>query len=71
MSGAGVGARVHALTPLHRIFELTPAFFGAGILSGMNASFSFLLGAFLAWGLIGAFLSYERECWRLTPSQAL
>ncbi|KDN36291.1 OPT-domain-containing protein [Tilletiaria anomala UBC 951] len=35
------------------IIELTPAFFGAGVLSGMNASWSFLFGALLSWGLIG------------------
>ncbi|KAI0312850.1 oligopeptide transporter [Amylostereum chailletii] len=32
--------------------EFTPAFFGAGQLSGMNASWSFLGGAVLAWGII-------------------
>ncbi|KAJ3555808.1 hypothetical protein NM688_g2375 [Phlebia brevispora] len=32
--------------------EFTPAFFGAGILSGINASWSFLGGAVLAWGII-------------------
>ncbi|KAI0034683.1 oligopeptide transporter [Vararia minispora EC-137] len=32
--------------------EFTPAFFGAGQLSGMNASWSFLFGAVLAWGII-------------------
>lgn len=35
------------------IFEYTPAFLGAGILSGMNASLSFFLGNVLAWALIG------------------
>jgi len=34
-------------------FEYTPAFLGAGILSGMNASLSFFLGDVLAWALIG------------------
>ena len=33
--------------------EFTPAFCGAGMLSGMNASWSFLAGAVLAWGIIG------------------
>ncbi|EPQ28617.1 uncharacterized protein PFL1_03920 [Pseudozyma flocculosa PF-1] len=33
--------------------ELTPAFFGAGMLSGMNASFSFFGGSFLMWAVIG------------------
>jgi uncharacterized oligopeptide transporter (OPT) family protein len=35
------------------IFEYTPAFIGAGILSGMNASLSFFGGEVLAWALIG------------------
>lgn len=33
--------------------EYTPAFIGAGVLSGMNASLSFFGGTVLAWGLIG------------------
>jgi OPT family oligopeptide transporter len=32
--------------------EFTPAFFGAGMLSGLNASWSYLLGAVVAWGII-------------------
>ena len=35
------------------VIELTPAFFGAGMLSGLNASWSFMIGGILAWGLIG------------------
>ncbi|KAH8646364.1 OPT oligopeptide transporter [Xylariales sp. PMI_506] len=35
------------------IFEYTPAFIGAGVLSGMNASLSFFGGSVLAWALIG------------------
>ncbi|KAG6846459.1 hypothetical protein H0H93_013858, partial [Arthromyces matolae] len=31
---------------------VTPAFFGAGMLSGPNASFSFFFGSVLAWGII-------------------
>ncbi|KAJ3530211.1 hypothetical protein NMY22_g8666 [Coprinellus aureogranulatus] len=34
------------------VIEFTPAFFGAGMLSGLNASWSFLGGAVLAWGII-------------------
>ncbi|KAF9652330.1 OPT superfamily oligopeptide transporter [Thelephora ganbajun] len=34
------------------ILEFTPAFFGAGMLSGLNASWSFLGGTVLAWGII-------------------
>ncbi|KAJ3207363.1 hypothetical protein HDU67_007521 [Dinochytrium kinnereticum] len=33
--------------------EWTPAFIGAGMLSGVNASYSLFLGSFMAWGLIG------------------
>ncbi|OCH86719.1 OPT oligopeptide transporter [Obba rivulosa] len=32
--------------------EFTPAFFGAGMLSGLNASWSFLFGCVLSWGII-------------------
>ncbi|KAF9460024.1 oligopeptide transporter [Collybia nuda] len=32
--------------------EFTPAFFGAGMLSGLNASWSFFAGSILAWGII-------------------
>jgi hypothetical protein len=32
--------------------EFTPAFFGAGMLSGINASWSFFGGTILAWGII-------------------
>ncbi|KAH6917934.1 OPT oligopeptide transporter protein-domain-containing protein [Coprinopsis sp. MPI-PUGE-AT-0042] len=35
------------------ILEFTPAFFGVGMLSGINASYSFLGGMILAWGVIG------------------
>lgn len=32
--------------------EVTPAFYGAGMMSGMNASWSFFGGMVLAWGII-------------------
>ncbi|KAF5368921.1 hypothetical protein D9758_002936 [Tetrapyrgos nigripes] len=32
--------------------EFTPAFYGAGMLSGLNASWSFFGGSILAWGII-------------------
>ncbi|KAG6375317.1 OPT oligopeptide transporter protein-domain-containing protein [Boletus reticuloceps] len=35
------------------IWEWTPAFIGAGMLTGINASYSFLGGSFLAWAIIG------------------
>ncbi|KJA25455.1 hypothetical protein HYPSUDRAFT_160611 [Hypholoma sublateritium FD-334 SS-4] len=34
------------------ILEITPAFFGAGMLSGINASWSFFGGSILAWGVM-------------------
>ncbi|EFP84727.2 hypothetical protein PGT21_006799 [Puccinia graminis f. sp. tritici] len=37
-------------------FEITPAFLGVGILTGLNASLSFYLGSLLAWGIIGPIL---------------
>lgn len=35
------------------IWEWTPAFIGAGMLTGINSSYSFLGGSFLAWAIIG------------------
>ncbi|KAJ3106260.1 hypothetical protein HDU97_006711 [Phlyctochytrium planicorne] len=37
----------------HWLIEWTPAFIGAGMLSGMNASWSLWSGSVLAWGIIG------------------
>lgn len=34
------------------VFEFTPAFIGCGMLTGLNASYSFLGGSVLAWGII-------------------
>ncbi|KAG8919255.1 hypothetical protein FRC01_001378 [Tulasnella sp. 417] len=33
--------------------EFTPAFLSAGALSGLNASWSFMIGTILAWGVLG------------------
>ncbi|PIA92693.1 putative oligopeptide transporter [Cercospora beticola] len=33
--------------------ELTPAFFGVGMLTGINVGISYLVGAIFAWGIIG------------------
>ena len=38
--------------------ELTPAFVSAGALSGLNASWSFLIGSILAWAVIGPLTVY-------------
>lgn len=35
------------------VAEFTPAFIAAGMLSGINASYSFFGGSILAWGIIG------------------
>ncbi|EIN03515.1 OPT oligopeptide transporter [Punctularia strigosozonata HHB-11173 SS5] len=35
------------------VWEWTPAFIGAGMLSGINASYSFWGGSFFAWAVIG------------------
>jgi uncharacterized oligopeptide transporter (OPT) family protein len=35
------------------IWEWTPAFIGVGMLTGINASYSFLGGSFLAWAVLG------------------
>ncbi|OJA20544.1 hypothetical protein AZE42_07076 [Rhizopogon vesiculosus] len=35
------------------IWEWTPAFIGVGMLTGINASYSFLGGSFLAWAVVG------------------
>lgn len=43
------------------IIELTPAFFGAGMLAGMNASYSFLAGIILMYGVIGPALIQTGE----------
>ncbi|KAK5996258.1 putative metal-nicotianamine transporter YSL18-like protein [Cladobotryum mycophilum] len=42
--------------------QLTPAFFGSGILVGLNAAISWWGGTFLAWGLIGPLLVHYGEC---------
>ncbi|KAI9290525.1 OPT superfamily oligopeptide transporter [Neoconidiobolus thromboides FSU 785] len=38
--------------------QVTPAFFGCGMMVGLNTSFSFLAGALLAWGIIGPCVFY-------------
>ena len=35
------------------VWEFTPAFIGVGMLTGLNASWSFFGGSVLAWGIIG------------------
>ncbi|KAL7806880.1 OPT oligopeptide transporter domain-containing protein [Trichoderma gracile] len=42
--------------------QLTPAFFGSGILVGLNAAVSWWLGTVAAWGLIGPLLVHYGEC---------
>ncbi|KAF5693556.1 metal-nicotianamine transporter YSL11 [Fusarium denticulatum] len=42
--------------------QLTPAFFGSGILVGLNAAISWWGGTVVAWGLIGPLLVHYGEC---------
>lgn len=42
--------------------QLTPAFFGSGILVGLNAALSWWLGTVVAWGLIGPLLVHYGIC---------
>ncbi|KAM0262794.1 hypothetical protein ACHAQJ_001588 [Trichoderma viride] len=42
--------------------QLTPAFFGSGILVGLNAAISWWLGTVVAWGLIGPLLVHYGVC---------
>ncbi|CCF38382.1 OPT oligopeptide transporter [Colletotrichum higginsianum] len=41
--------------------QLTPAFFGSGMLVGINAALSWWLGTFVAWGIIGPTLVHYGE----------
>lgn len=42
--------------------QITPAFFGSGILVGLNTAFSWWGGTVVAWGLIGPLLVHYGEC---------
>ncbi|KAM5343438.1 hypothetical protein ACJ41O_011975 [Fusarium nematophilum] len=42
--------------------QLTPAFFGSGILVGLNAALSWFGGTVVAWGLVGPLLVHYGEC---------
>jgi len=42
--------------------QLTPAFFGSGILVGLNAAFSWWGGTVFAWGILGPILVHYGEC---------
>lgn len=42
--------------------QLTPAFFGSGVLVGLNAALSWWLGTVFAWGLAGPLLVHYGEC---------
>lgn len=39
------------------VLEFTPAFVGCGLLTGINASYSFFGGSILGWGIIGPVLA--------------
>jgi uncharacterized oligopeptide transporter (OPT) family protein len=47
--------------------EFTPAFFGAGMLSGINASWSFFGGSILAWGIIAPSLIANGKAFGVQP----
>lgn len=42
--------------------EWTPAFLGSGLLISLNVGISYLVGTFMAWGVIGPLLVYTGEC---------
>ncbi|KAI9901043.1 hypothetical protein N3K66_002860 [Trichothecium roseum] len=42
--------------------QLTPAFFGSGMLVGLNTGLSWFLGTVFAWGLAGPLLVHYGEC---------
>lgn len=42
--------------------QLTPAFFGSGILVGLNAALSWFFGTVFAWGILGPILVHYGEC---------
>ncbi|KAK2686641.1 hypothetical protein QWA68_015256 [Fusarium oxysporum] len=42
--------------------QLSPAFFGTGILVGPNPAFSWFFGSVVAWGLVGPLLVHYGEC---------
>ncbi|KAH6714629.1 OPT oligopeptide transporter protein-domain-containing protein [Leptodontidium sp. MPI-SDFR-AT-0119] len=47
--------------------EWTPAFLGTGMLVGLNVAYSYLLGAVLAWGIIGPALVHQGLAVGLKP----
>lgn len=47
--------------------QLTPAFFGSGILVGLNTALSWFGGTVVAWGLIGPLLIHYGECVGVRP----
>ncbi|CAE6468068.1 unnamed protein product [Rhizoctonia solani] len=51
------------------VIELTPAFFGAGMLSGLNASWSFMLGSVLAWAVIGPVLVKQGKAFGIAQDE--
>lgn len=50
------------------VWEFTPAFIGAGMLTGINASYSFFGGTFLAWVVIGPALVTTGEAFGVAVS---
>lgn len=48
--------------------QLTPAFFGSGILVGLNTALSWFFGTVVAYGLIGPLLIHYDECTGIRPN---
>ncbi|KAF5310734.1 hypothetical protein D9619_007896 [Psilocybe cf. subviscida] len=51
------------------ILEFTPAFFGAGMLSGLNASWSFFGGSVLAWGIMAPLIVHTGKAFGRPASE--
>lgn len=61
-SGSGYTNRALEIENWGWYIQLTPGFFGSGILVGVNTALSWWLGTVLAWGLIGPLLVHYGEC---------
>ncbi|KAH7928026.1 PMSR-domain-containing protein [Leucogyrophana mollusca] len=53
------------------IWEWTPAFIGVGMLTGINASYSFLGGSFLAWAVVGPIIVTKGEAFGIIADASI
>ncbi|OJA20547.1 hypothetical protein AZE42_07075 [Rhizopogon vesiculosus] len=53
------------------IWEWTPAFIGAGMLTGINSSYSFLGGSFLAWAIIGPVIVHTGKAFGIPAATSI